>query len=241
MNCVRFQEIAADLDRPGIVSAELRQEALAHAETCADCALLQLHSEALDSELRRLASRDTAWQAPARIEANLLREFRARQGTVARRGTLRYAAAIGIAAMLVLSAGLWLHWRGAGTARGPMATSTPPATTMAPNPQARSAQPSPAATSESGGNVASKPSIELATVEDPAEFIPLPDAVDPASLDDAAVVRVVMPRAALASFGLPVAAMEGDGTVRADLIVSADGTPQAIRLLSQDDASGSPE
>jgi hypothetical protein len=32
--------------------------------------------------------------------------------------------------------------------------------------------------------------------------------------------------------------MEGDGTVRADLIVSADGTPQAIRLVSQDDANG---
>jgi hypothetical protein len=48
---------------------------------------------------------------------------------------------------------------------------------------------------------------------------------------------VEMPRAALASLGLPVAAMESDTTVRADLIVSADGTPQAIRLVPQGSAS----
>ena len=70
-----------------------------------------------------------------------------------------------------------------------------------------------------------------------ASFQPLPYADDPSTLEDGAVVRVEMPRAALASFGLPVAAMESDDTVRADLIVSADGTPQAIRLVSQNSTS----
>jgi hypothetical protein len=53
-------------------------------------------------------------------------------------------------------------------------------------------------------------------------------------VEDDAVVRVVLSRSALASLGLPVAETDGGETVSADLRVSEDGTPQAIRLVSQD-------
>ena len=86
---------------------------------------------------------------------------------------------------------------------------------------------SPATAAAGSGNPQS--SVNLIDTDDfeYASFVPLPYADDPSALDEGTVVRVEMPRAALASFGLPVAAMESDGTVRADLIVSADGTPQA--------------
>ena len=64
-------------------------------------------------------------------------------------------------------------------------------------------------------------------------YVPLPYAYDPSHLEGGAVVRVVLPRAALISYGLPVEAMGVSDQVTADMVVSEDGTPQAIRLVAQ--------
>jgi hypothetical protein len=61
----------------------------------------------------------------------------------------------------------------------------------------------------------------------------LPYADDTASLDGGAVIRVSVPRSALVAWGLPVSGMGSAGPIPADLVVSADGTPQAIRLVSE--------
>ena len=50
------------------------------------------------------------------------------------------------------------------------------------------------------------------------------------------MVRVRLSGPALASLGMPVSLTGSPATVWADLLVSDDGTPQAIRLLSQDEA-----
>jgi len=65
----------------------------------------------------------------------------------------------------------------------------------------------------------------------------LPYADDSIALDGGAIVRVELPRATLASFGLPVAEFGDAQRILADLVVSADGTPQAIRLVSQSNSS----
>jgi hypothetical protein len=63
-------------------------------------------------------------------------------------------------------------------------------------------------------------------------FVPLSQTFDPASVDDDTVVRVVLPRAALDGFGLHLADQAKDqADVVADLIVTHDGTPQAIRVV----------
>ncbi len=67
--------------------------------------------------------------------------------------------------------------------------------------------------------------------------MPLPYAYDPSELEGGAVVRVVLPRAALVSYGLPVEGMGVRDQVTADMVVSQDGTPQAIRLVAQSDAN----
>ena len=67
--------------------------------------------------------------------------------------------------------------------------------------------------------------------------MPLPYAYDPSELEGGAVVRVVLPRAALVSYGLPVEGMGVGDNVTADLVLSQDGTPQAIRLVARANAN----
>jgi hypothetical protein len=63
------------------------------------------------------------------------------------------------------------------------------------------------------------------------EFVPVPYADDPSALEGGAIVRVTLPQSALPSFGLPITESDGADRVFADLLVSEDGTPQAIRLV----------
>jgi len=70
-----------------------------------------------------------------------------------------------------------------------------------------------------------------------ASFIPLPYADDPQGLEGGAVVRVELSGPALASLGMPVTLAGSSESVPADLLVSNDGTPQAIRLVSQENVN----
>jgi hypothetical protein len=65
------------------------------------------------------------------------------------------------------------------------------------------------------------------------EFVPVPYADDPGALEGGAIVRVTIPRSDLPSFGLPITESGGADRVSADLVISQDGTPQAIRLVSE--------
>lgn len=251
MDCSQFRELLADLDRPGVLPPEVHDRALVHAELCGDCGQLLTESESLDAELRRLIVKDGHSRAALRVEANVLRAFRDRKAAEARESAGWLAAVIGVAAVVLLSLGFWLY-RAVPQSHGPVFVheihvnpaapvrpKAPAVASYGPQVAEKGAGSSEQARGESSKSAA-KPAANSGAVvasEDGSAFIPLQDADYPVTLDDGAVVRVEMPRADLAAFGLPVEAMEGDGTVRADLIVSADGTPQAIRLVSQDDAN----
>jgi hypothetical protein len=81
----------------------------------------------------------------------------------------------------------------------------------------------PAGSSVSGVGVA-----ELAAA---ADFVPLGASGNSAPLEDGQMVRVEVPRAALAALGLPVNASRTGATVKADVLLAHDGTARAIRLL----------
>lgn len=227
MDCPQFEEIVHDIDRPGTEGFALRDSALAHAETCADCARLMTEIESLESGLQAMAVAVAGWQAPASVEAVLLSEFRRQKLASARWNLRRQIVALGTAAAAFLALGFSLHHylarSDSGGAGAPNVVQAPAVPAAAANGQA--------SVGPDAANVIDADGTEYAS------FVPLPYADDPSALDEGTVVRVEMPRAALASFGLPVAAMESDGPVRADLIVSTDGTPQAIRLVPQDSAS----
>lgn len=64
-----------------------------------------------------------------------------------------------------------------------------------------------------------------------ADFVPLVTADGSAPLDGGQMVRVRVPRAALAALGLPVSGERAGETVKADVLLAQDGTARAIRLL----------
>jgi len=83
-----------------------------------------------------------------------------------------------------------------------------------------------AAASHAGA--AAKPN-EAETV---TEFIPLvAGAPAAAPLESGQLVRVQLPRAALASLGLPLNAERGHETIKADVLLGSDGLAHAIRLV----------
>lgn len=249
MDCAQFERIVSDLHRPGILEQAVRKAASGHASACSQCAALLAESEALDLQLLALAADTVSVAAPERLEQHLRRAFRNARGDAGRRRIPRHAAALGAAAAIVLALGLWLYRRpqpgagrpspGGGAARIPV--SPAPLDVRGPQPRLAAMTP-PRRTSSNSKPVAARArrasgSSSSAGTDAGEAFIPLPDSDVSAALEDGAVVQVTMPREALASFGFPVAAMEGGGAVRADLLVSADGMPQAIHLLSQDDSS----
>jgi hypothetical protein len=154
----------------------------------------------------------------------------------------RQVAVIGAAAAVLLAVGFWLHFLHSQTP--PIAINEQPSASVAPSPapaqvpaNANSAQPSaptgvvsPSAAPSAPTNV-QRASLEAESQND-AAFIRLPYSDDPGSLDDDAVVRVVLTPATLASFGLPVTGLGSGEPVQADLAVSQDGMPQAVRLVS---------
>lgn len=214
MDCVQFQEIYHDLDRAGTSGFRLRERALAHAESCACCGLLLTDAEALDFALRNLAEHNAGRQAAPRVETALLREFQQAKLAGARGRVHKQLAALGTAAAILLALGLGVRHRMASQP----SSATPQAASVASGTSATSAQ-----------NVAAslQDDDEYAT-----DFVPVPYADDPAALEGWAIVRVTLPRSALPSFGLPITESDGTDRVSADLLVSEDGTPQAIRLVS---------
>jgi hypothetical protein len=63
------------------------------------------------------------------------------------------------------------------------------------------------------------------------EFIPLVQYAGFAQSEGAHLVRVELPRSALASFGIPVNADQAGGRVKADVLLGEDGTARAIRFV----------
>jgi hypothetical protein len=231
MNCMRFDEVVHDFDRPG-TDAALRERALVHAESCARCAQILTEVEFLDLALRGVATKEFGQQAPRAVEAALLRAFRSEKTASSRHAMGWRIAAIGIAAAVLVAVGLSVYQfhrpapapRGNGA--GPVAGSA-----------GLQANQSPVAANPDQTTTESAPQVQQEDSDTSARFIALPYADDPQGLEGGAVVRVELSGPALASLGMPVSLAGSSGSIPADLLVSDDGTPQAIRLVSQESAS----
>jgi hypothetical protein len=228
MNCGEFEELVQDLDRPGTQGLELRERALLHAEFCSRCALLVTGNESLDFGLHALALEDAERKAAPNVEAAVLREFRRGRVNEASR-TIRWQfAAIGVAAMALLAVGITLRHQAETNLHGATAGTSGAVAPIAGKSSAASGMSGDAAAGEFASSAGGDDS------ENATAFVPLPYA-DDLSADGGAVVRVMLSRSALTSLGLPEAEMGGAERIRADLVISDDGTPQAIRLVSQTD------
>jgi hypothetical protein len=244
MDCATFENFVHDLDRTGTPGAALCESALAHAESCHTCASLLTQVEWLNFSLLKLAEIAVGRQASPRIEAAVLREFRCAKDSAARRQIRWRLAALAAAAALFLALGLSLRHRGmpSPAPASDIAAQSPHEMTLlgsAPSgDSARPAAPNVLDAPVTNPRVARRNSTpsepnDAGGTADAVSFVRLPYSDDFVALDGGAIVRVELPRATLASFGLPVAEIGDAQRILADLVVSPDGTPQAIRLVSE--------
>ena len=239
MKCSEFEEIVHELDRPGTKGNELREEALIHAESCGNCGVLLTETESLDFGLARIANEPNRSAASSRVEAALLQEFRRAKKTSERRRMQWRIAAIGVAAAVFLVLGISLqhfyapsHERGFGSQ-----PSVAKSVAEADQPSTESPRNVVQDNVKGGAAATHVPPAPQASESDETEvaqnFTPLPYADDPSMMEGGAVVRVILSRSALASLGMPLSGIENRDQIPADLVVSADGTPEAIRLIAQ--------
>jgi len=243
MNCEGFRNVVEELAGNVRLDERVRDAALAHADCCPECDAAFAEARSVYEALRSVALRDAHAAPPAHQEAALLAAFRreytaAPQGhSVTRRMTSRWRALAAVATLAAAAAvTIFLMSRRPATPqnREPVAHASPASPSV----------PSPAAT---GGNqreigpvhrqvsaASNRPSPgggHPRRSEYVTSFVPLPFAGDSLPMDDATVVRMLMPRSALADFGLPISDIGQDESVLADFVVSEDGTPQAVRLV----------
>jgi hypothetical protein len=226
MDCAQFQEILPDLDRPGTLESWLREPALAHAESCSDCAQIMTESEALSFSLRTLAVRSEGERVPLRVEAALQQEFRRVSAETARRRWQSRLASLAFAAMVLLAVGLGL--------RHPFV----PLSNIAGGETVVASRGSDAGVATVAANTDNEQvdylnESQTKGTEYASSYVALPYAADPSTLSGGTIVRVVLSRPALAALGLPVADMGDSDQIPADVVLSEDGAPQAVRLVSQ--------
>ena len=217
MNCAEFRNLIHDLAREDTPADVALHDTLAHAESCPACDALLREAEQLTADLRLLAIRHNSESAPERVETALLRAFRERHSPAPRLrkvGGWLAVSAVGLAAA-ALFAVLLTGYPDRTSPESPLAPQAAPRETNRPSPR------------EMWADYA----LEGETAEEAAAaYIPLAAEFDPSWLEGGAIVRVVLSRPALESLGVPVNA-GSDGRMLADMVVSNDGTPEAIRIV----------
>jgi hypothetical protein len=222
MNCAQFAEVVHDLERPGTPGFKRRVDALEHAESCARCGELLEDVTTLNFALDRLAIEDADEQASPAMEVALISEFRKHHAEAVASVPSRNwrVAFLAAAAAAILAVSLGVQYLTGSNQNVASVNSN-----------------NTAAASTANQVVAPDDEVASADVSDYAtNFVALPYADDAGTLDGGGtVVRVTLSRAALASFGLPVTDLNSTDQIPADIALSEDGVPQAIRLVANAD------
>lgn len=257
MNCQSFGNVVVDLARAYPLAAGIRDDALAHVADCESCVRRLATEKTLTVGLQELANELKSASAPDHLEQSLISTFRQQRfvqqpSPVNRWSYLAAAAAILIAVGLTIAV---LRMRQPTTVE-PQVRSAPPVQSEIPNlppppvKQAQAIQPlkvksAPVAvvnrrarkrhvSDDLGPTFVS---VVVGSITDPdtgevaSTFMPLGHN-SPATIQEGAqVVRVEMPRYAMARFGLPVNMERYDERVKADVWLGADGLARAIRFV----------
>ena len=246
MNCQKFESVVSELARGQMMAAEQRGEALAHSGACEDCARRLRDEEMLTRGLHSLVAEMDSLEAPAAVEANLLQAFRARNVVVptATRPHSRYWL-VAVAAMLLIAISVFVvRWtrRPVATPESAVNKQEPqkkpeivktPAPQLARDfvedevlPQRQQPKRIRPVSHRARPQVANHVTNEIAT-----DFIPLSYMSATNLQDGGQIVRVQLPRSALANFGLPVNMDRYNEKVKADVLFGVDGMAHAIRFV----------
>lgn len=224
--CEEVRELLVAVARAETVSASGQTFLREHVENCPQCRRKLANQRMLSAGLLVAAAASPA-KPPAAVKVALLREFR-RQRTVApmRRPVLWWTAIASVAAALLVAAML-------ETLRRPpvitprLVAPPPPVVATAPVPAA----PAPPPRRRVKARVLPPvPKVEEAP-EVATDFFEIPYS-EPLRPDERAdVIRIQMPRANIAAFGLPVSGGRLDSRVTADVLMGEDGVARAVRLI----------
>ncbi len=246
MNCQIFENNFIDLVRRQPIEAGVLDQALAHAGSCPNCARQLEAQRMLSAELRGLSAELKLIHAPKRIEDQLVAALRGQKFQTRGVATTsrRWLGVAAIAAVLLVVAGVVaLRVR-------QMPVEQPPAQVNNPKPESNAGRVAEVAVNVTPPiktipkRVARKPArirratrVEVSSLmalnapEITTQFMPLGDVSLPNLQDGGQVVRVEMPRYAMARFGLPVNMDRYDETVKADVWLGVDGLARAIRFV----------
>jgi hypothetical protein len=236
MNCEEFQDVVISIARRESMDAALSAQAHGHARACLRCAALLADARALGEELALLAADDQEKQAPLHVESALQNEFR--KGTRAAlrmRAIARWSAGAAAAVCLLLLGGAASRWLIHRDAPRPGSAVVRPAEqgprVVEPNPGAGSTL---ASEQADAAMLAAQQNVWGSAVraqELTTEFFPFSNNLDTEPFDDATLVRVKLPRAAMASYGFWVSEEHAAEWVNADVVLGEDGQPRAIRFV----------
>jgi hypothetical protein len=251
MNCQRFEEVVNDLAREEILDAGVRHEALDHSRECEHCTMRLADETAITIKLKSFAADSASSGAPARVEAELLKDFAAQRlnvpTVIARsqpRNWLRYGTAAVAALLLIVFTIALLRTRQVAvnkevTSDRLAVTPTSSDPTSSPEdlrvPLVEPAVPPkrilfarrnrPSATSVTNQSKAPITN-EVAT-----DFIPVTYGGAANLADGGRMVRIELPRSAMSSFGLPFNMDRANEKVKADVLLGVDGLAHAIRFV----------
>jgi len=251
MNCEEFQTIVGDLAREQIMEVRERTKALVHGASCVDCAQTLADERSLSVGLRSLADRMKSLEARPRVEAQLLAAYRNRidfKPALVKSHRWLYWVGAAAAVLLVVFGVVAMRGRVASppqeareivkpveSPKAPSVTDqsaslfaprdTPPRTFSNPKPRRMTTGKAPSQSTVPVVAAASN-NNEIAT-----DFFPVGDVSALNLQDGGQLVRVELPRSALARFGLPVNMERANQRVKADVLFSADGLARAIRFV----------
>ena len=260
MNCQIFESVVIDLARSMPLEASVRDGALAHVACCDGCGRRLVQEKLLTGGLLALATETKSVTVPNHVQQNLISALRhqrmAHRATRVNYGRryLAVAASILVAVALGIvgyrtsrtdTPPLTLHAHSTPSTEKPIAvTSTKPVKDPAESPAIKQKPNSTVARKQRPRKVRPDVSAQSTfvsvvvgavtdseTSEVASPFMPL-GYTNPANIQDGAqVVRVELPRYAMARFGLPVNMERYDENVKADVWLGADGLARAIRFV----------
>lgn len=260
MNCQTFEDVVIDLARSVPMDAPVREEALAHSASCESCARRLAGEKLLTGGLQALADEMKLSAPPDYVQQNLIQELGKQKFLPQREGSDPRWRYLAVAAAILLAAALGIagykmrnvppvdsqaYSNPPAEVQTPIASTTPvkelvKTSTTTANPKRRPIvtrkqrvpRSRPDASLQSTfvtvvvGAIADPETTEVASPYMALGY------TNPANIQDGVqVVRVEVPRYAMARFGLPVNMERYDERVKADVWVGADGLARAIRFV----------
>jgi len=253
MKCDAFEAVITDLARSTRGEDPEHREALTHAESCVRCNARLAEEMALTAVFSEAAA-DTC-KAPERVETALLAAYRERRSPGSGQGAGRTAALVwriaATAVITVLSVTAYRALNGLrqqeivleGTSPEASAPAVPvpvdPGSAAGVATAAVADNPMAVAPGSSGPRVDTR-SVPAPEIPAPAEiatdFMPLTSEGGIALMESGQLMRVRLPRSALAAVGLPVNPELADQPVTAQVLIGQDGIARAIRFLNEPNA-----